>query len=206
MVSASGGHPGTYTSTRTSLSTGMACFSSAGTSPPGMTPSGFTVEMVSTYPFFRTSSTLLKFRMQLIPPKTAQSPQAMRILHLERSSRAMCASSSFPRPPSMTPTSTSGISLMSVIGVEVRSTFPIRSTIRSSISRNDMWHPAQASSHTDASLGLATGYTSLAPAAEGAETATIRACSGGSVDLNTFSQGTAEWPVSNGTPAFAAIS
>src|SRR3972149_5324890 len=90
------------------------------------------------------------------PPKTAQSPNATRIL---QRLRIRCATSSLAvllTPPSRMPTSTppaSG-SLRSVIGVARISTNSASWTMRSSMSRKDMWHPAQPAIQSVETLGL----------------------------------------------------
>src|SRR5512133_1713904 len=97
-----------------------------------------------------------KLRMAGTPPKTAQSPRATNILHRERIKSATSSFEVLLTPPSRMPTSTPDLSgcLRSVIGEDRRSTNSRTLTILSSISSNDIWHPAQPAIQSEDTLGF----------------------------------------------------
>src|SRR5512145_456259 len=79
---------------------------------------------------------------------------AIRILQLTRNSRRTWTFSALQTPPSMMPTSQRPQCLMSVIGERSNSTRSTSSNKRSSMSRNDMWHPKHPASEVVAMRSL----------------------------------------------------
>src|SRR4030042_1478641 len=150
-----GGQPGTKQSTFTTWCTGLTWSSRRGSSSEeGICP--FTVLSVSMKPRRSRSPLSNMFRMAGIPPKQAQSPQAMSILQL---SRSLCNTSTLSvvlTAPSTMPTSTGVNSLKSVMGLAVNSTSLATSMMASSMSRKDIWHPAHPANHAVAIFGFAT--------------------------------------------------
>src|SRR5450756_506215 len=84
------------------------------------------------------------------PPKTAQSPRAISTLLRSRNILATLSVVELLTPPSRIPTVTPSLAgcLRSVTGVEVSVTSWTRSTMRSSISNNDIWQPAHPASQS----------------------------------------------------------
>ena len=87
-------------------------------------------------------------------PNVAQSPSAIRIWHRSRIILATSMLCVLQMAPSSIPTVTPsfGGCFRSVIGLDVISTDSNRFTIRSSMSKSDMWHPAQPASQSVAIL------------------------------------------------------
>src|SRR5690606_6471808 len=96
------------------------------------------------------------------PPNTAQSPKATRILQRSRILMATSSLYEFAIPPSRMPTSTPSLSgsFKSVIGVARRSTNLVSSMILSSMSKKDIWQPAQPASQSEATFGFAMFFLS----------------------------------------------
>src|SRR3990172_2693332 len=158
MASAEGGQPGRWTSTFTTEFTGHALMGLLNSSEVGMKPS--TVLSVSTYALFRASFTSQKFRMVMIPPKTAQSPRAIKILHRSLISLATSWFVVLLTVPERIPTVTPsfGGCFKSVIGVEVSSIFSKSWTSLSSVSSKDISHPAHAASQSIATLTFVMSF------------------------------------------------
>jgi len=89
-----------------------------------------------------------------MPPNTAQSPKATSVLQRLRIRRATSSVDELATAPSRMPTSTPRSSgcFKSVMGVEHSRTRCSSCTIRSSMSRNDMWQPAQPASQSEATV------------------------------------------------------
>src|SRR5271166_2373165 len=94
-----------------------------------------------------------------MPPLMAQAPTDTRMPQCLRNCLSTWTLCSFAQPPSTSPTSTKqSNSFLSSSGDLSRSTRASSSTIRSSISSNDMWHPKQPAREQVASLGFAMAF------------------------------------------------
>src|SRR5512143_3498063 len=98
--------------------------------------------------------------MVMMPPKTAQSPRAIKTLHRSRISLATSRFVVLFTVPERIPTVTPSLGgcFKSVMGVEVSSIFSRSWTSLSSVSSTDISHPAHAASQSIATLTLLMGF------------------------------------------------